>query len=91
MWIKAIEKIFQTALIRYIRQINQLLQFLLKSVPEEPVVNPGDSGDINTCDAEELHLLWVEPALCQLVATLEPFVTGFALLESYVSTSLQFS
>ena len=52
-------------------------------------MNPGNSSHIDPCNPKELHLLWVEPALSQVVAALKPLVRGFAFLESDVTAGLQ--
>ena len=87
--VHTIEQVFKTSFVGIVRQIDQLFKFLLESVPQEPIVNAGDSGHVDTIDAKELHLLGVESGSDQVHTGREPLVRGFTFLESNVSTSLQ--
>ena len=54
-------------------------------------MDPCHPSHVDPCNPKELHLLWVEPALGQVVAALKPLVRRFTLLESDVPSCLQLS
>ena len=55
--IDSVKQVLKTALILVIREINKLLEFFLKAVSQEAVMNPCDSGYVDANNAKVFHLL----------------------------------
>ena len=55
--IDAVKQVLETAFILVIRKVHKLLEFLLKPVSKEAIMNPGDSSNVDTNYTEVLHLL----------------------------------
>jgi hypothetical protein len=52
-------------------------------------MNSSDSCNLNTLDTIELHLIRIESASNEIDAAREPFISGFTLFKSDVTTGLK--
>ena len=55
--IDTVEKILETAFVLVIREIYQLLKFLLKSISQETIVDSSHARHIYSNDSKMFHLL----------------------------------
>jgi len=89
--IEPVEKVLQIPFILAVTQIHQLLQLLFETVPQEPIMNPSHSVDINPDNTERLHLLRIKARSDQVYTARVPFILQPSLFKSYVASSVQLS
>ena len=88
-WVHSVEEVLETAFVLVVRQVDQLFKFLFKAVPEETVMNAGDSGYVDADNPEVLHLLSGEAGADEVDARAEPAVLGASLFKADVAPGLQ--
>jgi len=89
--VEPVEKVLQIPFVLTVTQVNQLLQFLFESVPEEPIMNPSHSVYIYPDNPELLHLLRIEARPDQVNTACVPFVLQPPLFKPYVASRIQLS
>ena len=87
--VKPIEQIFQIPFVLAITQIHQQLQLLFKAIPQEPIVDPSYSVDINPNNPKRFHLLSVEARSHKVHTACIPFVLQPTFFKPYVASSVQ--